>query len=309
MADCVDIQLERIRAYIQIGQFYYVTTGTDPNAAGHIKSFTINKARQQSLSTFRCQLEVWLDAQVQPSLQQVNNNLGQQIIVHAGVGERSDTTLPRLFQGYVTNITQDPHWDDARKFILNVSGEDEFALMKYVKFSRRFKYGDDAFAVITDGKRREGGRMTRLRRIPAGKHGVDAPASSSNDSLEHSPLVKTPDPQGNSPTASSPAKGQGKTSSTSGVSFDKTHVYANAGDKVFVTATDKSGNTVDPNSLKNTQGVKCLCCCQPPPSSFEKSGESTGNTSNTAEGMQEGKKNYPVKGWTINCQIERQQPP
>jgi hypothetical protein len=292
MADnCVDIQLERIRAYIQVGQFYYVTTGTDDNAAGYIMSFSINKSRGQNIATFRCQLSVWLDAQIQSSLQTTSNNVGQKIVVHAGVGEKSDPSLPRLFTGYVTGLTQDPHWEDARKFILNVSGEDEFTLMKYgSKFSRRFKYGDDAFAVITGGKRREGGRMTKLRRVPAGRKGIDGPATGSNSSLEHSPLIRTPDPQGHSPSAAAPSGGGSKPESTSGgLTVSSQHNYAKEGDVVDILITDKNGIPVDPNSLKNTQGVRCLCCCNPPPSAFTK-----GSSTTKAEGMKEGEKTYPV---------------
>jgi hypothetical protein len=194
----------------------------------------------------------------------------------------------------VTNVTQDPHWEDQRKYILNISGEDEFALMKYgAKFSRRFKSGDDAFATITGGKRREGGRMTKLRRTPAGKKGIDGPATGSNDSLEHSPLVKTPDPQGHSPSAPS-ASGKGKSkdepTSTNLSWSGGNHIYGNKGDTIFKSIVNDKGEVQDPNQLKNVQGVKCLCCCKPPPSSFSKGSSS----STTAEGMEEGSKTYPV---------------
>ena len=290
MADCVDIKLERIRAHIQIGNHYYVTTGTDYNAAGDIMSFSINKSRGQAIATFRCQLSVWADAPIAGDLETTDNNVGERVIVHAGVGENSDTNLPRLFTGYVTNITQDPHWDDARKYILNISGEDEFALMKYGnKFSRRFKAGDDSFAVITGGRRREGGHMTKLRRVPPGKRGVENIAAGSNESMEHSPLIRTPDPQGLSPNAASPGSSAESETAKSPIRFSQSNAYMSSGDKIFVTAEDEDGNILDPNTLKNTEGTKCLCCCNPPPSSFDKSGGTT-----KAEGLDEGKKTYPV---------------
>lgn len=296
MADCVDIKLERVRAYIQVGQHYFVTTGTDDKAAGSIMSFSINKSRGQPIATFRCQLSVWADAPVQPDLEVTHNNLGQKIVVCAGAGEQSDTSLPRLFTGYVTNITQDPHWDDSRKYILNVSGEDEFALMKYgAKYSRRFKYGDDAFAVITGGKRREGGRMTRLRKVPAGSRGVSHIAAGSNTSLEHSPLIKTPDPQGTSPSAPRHTGGSSKKAEDpqqGSITMVPPQAYMNSGDKIFVVCKDKDGNPIDPTTLKNTVGSGCLCIAKPAPSSFTST--ATKSTNQAEGGLKDGEKTYPV---------------
>lgn len=289
---CVPITLERVRARIEIGSNYFVTTGTDAAAAGDIMSFSINASRGQPISTFRCQLVVKLSSNVMEDVDYAENNLGRQIVVYAGVGEQPDQNLPRLFTGYVTNMTTDPHWDDARKFILNVSGEDTFALMKYNKFSRRFKTQDDAFAVITDGKRREGGRMTQLRRIPAGKAGVDwiAAGGGTPGYGEHSPLIRTPDPQGLSPNASRPGSRQTKDTDYQGrYRFEPQHVYANAGDRIFVKIIDeKTGEEVDPTALQYTEGTRCLFCMNPSPSSFE-----TGTTS-TSAGMKVGDPSYPI---------------
>lgn len=289
MADaCIPITLERIRARIEIGENYFVTTGTDPEAAGDIMSFSISSGRNQSVSTFRCQLSVKISSNVLDDIDYVNNNLGQPIVVYAGVGEQSDRNLPRLFTGFVTSITQDPHWDDARKFLLSVSGEDVFALMKFNKYSRRFKSQDDAFAVITGGKRREGGRMTQLRRVPAGKAGVDFIASGSNTSMDHSPLIKTPDPQGMSPTASSPSSNKATEDANSGLKLSPDNVYAAKGSVLFVEAY-KDGAALDTEGLKNTEGVGCLCCMNPSPTSF-KTGAKTG-----IEGLKVGEDTYPIK--------------
>lgn len=291
MADCINIQLEQIRAYIRVGNHYYVTTGTDDNSAGNIMSFTINKSRGGNMiATFRCQLEVNYDAPIQSDLEATNNNVGQPIVVHAGVGESSDpNSLPRLFTGYLTSVTQEPHWDDASKFVVNISGEDEFALMKYgPKFSRRFKSGDDAYAVITGGDRRDGGQMTRLRHVPAGKRGVEVHATGSNQPLEHSPLIRTPDPQGKSPNAVSRSESR-VDESESRIKFSQDSAYLNSGDKIFVSIDNEDGTQEDPESLKNVEGVKCLLCANPKPSSF-----SSNASSNRGAGLEEGAKTYPV---------------
>jgi hypothetical protein len=293
MADfCVPITLERIRARIVIGDNYFVTTGTDLNAAGDIMSFSVNASRGQSISTFRCQLSTKISSGVMEDIDYTKNNLGQQIIVYAGVGEQSDTNLPRIFTGYVTSLTQDPHWDDARKFILNISGEDVFALMKSNKYSRRFKTKDDAFAVITGGRHREGGRMTQLKRVPAGKAGVDWIASGSNESLEHSPLIKTPDPQGTSPSASSPPSSKKTEEESTKVTASPSQVSATIGSTVFIKLEKETKDgmvTIDPSSDQYTVGTKCLCHMNPAPSSFK-----TGEKSRTT-GLNVGEDTYPLK--------------
>ena len=198
-ADCTTLSIERVRAKIQIGSYYYVTTGLDDNAAGDIISFTINKARGQPIGTMNCQLAVWIDNDdALESFETVEDNMGEKVIVNAGAlaadAVDSFNNLPTLFTGYVTSVRESPHWSDARKYILDITAEDIFARMKYMgKFSRRFKYADDAFATINGGIRRQGGNMTRLQRVPAGRRGIDFVDSGNDSSVDKTPLVKTPD--------------------------------------------------------------------------------------------------------------------
>jgi len=220
-ADCTTLSIERIRAKIQIGSYYYVTTGLDDNAAGDILSFTINKSRSQPIANMSCQLAVWIDNDdALESFETVENNMGEMIIVNAGALGADDPdgfdSLPRLFTGYVTGVREQPHWSDARKYILDVTAEDVFARMRYMgKFSRRFKYADDAFATINSGVRRQGGNMTRLQRVPAGRKGVEY-RHAGNSSLESSPLIKTPDWKPKTPEGVSKIKGSvADTSATS----------------------------------------------------------------------------------------------
>lgn len=291
--DCINIGLERIRAYIAIGPYYFVTTGTDDNADGDILSFGINKSREQPVATFRCQLNAKLDSGLLDSIDYVEDNLGLKIIVHGGVGAASDTNLPRLFQGYVTDVTQEPNEQDARYVLLSISGEDEFAKMRYgPKFSRRFKTGDDPYAVITGGKHRDGGNLTELKRIPAGKRGVEFASAGSTPTggNENSPLIRTPDlQQGRSPSGASP-KSKEANSADSGPGnyrFEPEHFYASTGDRILVKVIDiDSGDEVDPMEFKNV--VKCLCHCSPSPQLF--TGSSTGGT-----GLEPDKNTYPVK--------------
>lgn len=297
MADCIPITLEKVRARIEVGPHYYVTTGTDDSSSGDIISFSVSKARGQFVAQFKCQLSVWFDSGALESINEIDSNLGQKIVVYAGVGNESSQNLPKLFTGYVTGATQDPHWEDSRKFLLNITGEDEFAKIKYGdKFSRRFKSGDDAYAVITGGTHRSGGSMTKLRRVPAGSRGVEMnEGGSATPGLgDHSPLIKTPDPQGKSPDgAKLNTKKDPKDNSSdfTSVRFEPVHVYANAGDVLFAKVIDEStGEEVDPAELQKVVGEGCLLCMSPPPAAFV-----TGSIQDTAEGLKAGEETFPIK--------------
>ena len=295
---CIDISLETVRAYIQIGAYYFVTKGMDSGADGDILSFTISQSRTQPVGSFRCQLQAKIASISLGAIDNATNNIGPKIVVYAGVGTTCDTNLPRLFTGFITNISEDPHWEDSRYMLWNITGEDVFVQMKYQKFSRRFRNVENAFAVITEGKHREGGKMTELKRVAAGQTGVshhDSGSATPNAGAGggHSPLIKTPDPVGLTPHGSrllsNPA-----TDPKAGVNlkFDPEYVYANAGDKIFARIIDTAaGTAIDPSQLAQVTGAGCLLCMTPPPSAF------TGATvvgASLPQGMKPGVKAFPI---------------
>jgi hypothetical protein len=261
MAECIAIELQPVRARIEIGSYYYVTTGQDDNAAGDIISWSLNKARGQQTSNLRCQLVVDLSSDALEDIEYTDGDFGHKVVVYAGRGLLPDRNLPKLFTGYITSLNTEPYWEEEQKFMLSITAEDTFALMKD-KFSRRFKGEDDAFAVITGGKRREGGRMTKLRRVPPGSKGVDfVAAGSSNVSMDHSPLIRTPDPQGLTPKAVVPSSNSSEETSQGQYEFNPPYLWARVGTVQKVQVVDKStGEPVDPQELENIEGTGCLLC-------------------------------------------------
>lgn len=271
-ADCTTLSIERIRAKIQIGSYYYVTTGLDDNAAGDIISFTINKSRGQPISTMNCQLAVWIDNDnALESFETVEDNMGERVVVMAGALEAdavdSFTNLPTLFTGYITSVRENPHWSDARKYILDVTAEDVFARMKYMgKFSRRFKYADDAFATINGGVRRQGGNMTRLQRVPPGRKGIDFVESGNDASMDRTPLVKTPDYKPKTPEGVSRIKGspyETGSDSSSTYRMSPSNVAAGPGSVLSVKVSEQSSDgtysNVDLESKSRT--ANCIFNC------------------------------------------------
>jgi hypothetical protein len=258
MADgCPTIQLEKINARIEVSSFVYTTPGRLANSSGDVMSFSINKARGQPVGTLQCQVIAWVNDNPIGALSTAEDNLGDVIIVSAGVGD----DLARLFTGYITGVRQTPHWNDARKYILDISAEDVFAKMKYGKFSRRFKTQDDPYAVITGGHRRQGANLTRLKRIPAGHKGVNYIHGTSAGAMEHSPLIKTPDHISKSPKGVTPGLGGSRGTSTTGqyrVEPRSTTVYPGA--TVSVQIIDQAtGEPINPQELETLSGKGCLC--------------------------------------------------
>lgn len=292
-ADCTTLSIERVRAKITVGSYYYVTTGLDDQSAGDVLSFNINRSRGQPIATLSCQLAVWIDnSGALESFETAENNMGERIIVEAGAlpADANDNfdNLPRLFTGYVTNVRESPHWSDARKYILDISAEDEFAKMRYLgRFSRRFKIGDDAFAVITGGKRRQGGNMTLLNRVPAGRRGLEF-IHARNSGLENSPLIKTPDTKPDTPQGVKTAGSATDESSTGNYRAEPSKVYAKSGSIVYVDIIDTTtGEAIDVSSLQYTAGNGCLFCMNPAQQYFSGGG-------GTGAGVRPGADSFPL---------------
>lgn len=302
--DCTNLVLERVRARIEMAGFHYVTTGLDNTAAGDILSFSLNKSRGQSTASLSCQLAVWINnSAALESFNYVEDNMGHRIILKAGalVGEPQDefAGLPTLFTGYVVNVREQPHWSDARKYILDVQAEDVFAKMKYMgKFSRRFKIKDEAFATINGGKRRQGGNMTNLYRIPPGRKGLSFIHAGSTGGNEHSSLIKTPDYKPKSPEGIKKSTGSARTSeAAASLRAEPSKTYAKKGDAVFIQIIDRStGEAVDVAAKAQAAGAGCVMCCDPPPQALQ-TGSSSGGS-----GIKFGENTFPVKCVTGSSQ-------
>jgi hypothetical protein len=301
MADCTTtLGIEFIRAKITMGPYYYVTPGTDDDASGEVMSFNINKARGTAVGTMSCQLTVWISsAGALEALHTAEDNMGEKVIVQAGALEPGGSSnlddLPTLFTGYIISVRESPHWNDARKYLLDIQAEDVFAKMKYgPRYTRRFKLGDDAFAVITGGQHRKGGQMTTLKKRPGGKKGISwiDTSSSTPGAMDHSPLIKTPDAEHKRPRGSNPANLKGANNSTSSDQYSyrcqPSHVFADQGSQVSVVIIDNStGEALDLQSMNQLAGTGCILHCDPAPRDL--SGSSWYGT-----GMKMGSNTWPL---------------
>jgi hypothetical protein len=219
----------------------------------------------------------------------INNNLGDKIEVKAGVGTDLGN-LPTLFTGYVTGMKTRPHWSDSRRILIDYVAEDVFVKMRVgPKFTRRFKMTEDAFAVITTGHRRQAGEMTRAHKVAAGKKGISDVSSGSSLGSEHSPLIKTPDPQGKSPKGSPAPSSSGRESDASKVPLrmEPPSAWVSAGMRIFVQIMEvESGRLID---VAQCEAMAACCChCNPAPKSF------SGSRGNKKSGMTVGEKAFPV---------------
>ena len=293
--ECPEIIIERIRAVISFGGAVFVTPGSATAHDGYIKSFNVHKARTQPTATMSCEIDVLFTSaeKIMKGIEVTSNNVGAMITVRAGVSQDgSDTGVPLIFTGYIMSVRRTPNFNDAKRFVLSISAEDVFVKMKHMKYSRRFKMTDEAFAVITSGIRRQGGPMTHLKRTPGGERGIDKIDSGSSSTVagEHSPLVRTPDPQNLSP---SPFKATGK-SNRNDPSADATtyeweikEMFGTKGARIFnrVLATDTK-LPVDPTKLDR---MSCLCHMTPKPRPLGSSASAS-----TGTGMLSGVEYFPA---------------
>jgi hypothetical protein len=285
---CKPLTMQKITGIVEVGSFRFCTPGREESASGELISFSITRTRNDPTAKLQCQVHANIVSGVGSSFHTAANNLGDQIRVSAGEAGNVVT----LFTGYVTGLKKRPHWQDARKIILEITAEDVFVKMRVGgKFSRRFKMQDDAFAVITGGTRRQGGQMTMLKRVPAGKSGVSFMSAGNTGGAEHSPLIKTPDPQGKSPSGStSPSSAStGKNQTEVSLRGEPSSVYASAGSQVYWQVIDQStGLPVNIEDSVRLSGAGCCLHMNPAPSSF-----STGSQSSKT-GMTIGSKEFPI---------------
>jgi hypothetical protein len=268
-----DIVLERVHAKITVGGAVFGTPGHGV-FDGYILSFNVNSSRSQPVSSCRCVLSAEID-----SLGKVIDNAGPNgptIKIYGGVNQ-SETLL---FTGYVTSVAQEPHWEDSRKCMLQISAEDVLKVLHKKRFSRRFKIVDEAYAVITGGQHREGGNMTQLKKTELM---LALPMASGDNPTKNSPLIKTPSGvyQFNWNTGEN---------SNSPYRFEPRQVYATSGDTLRVKVVDrKSGLTLNAKTLSDIVGENqgCLFCS---PYAAEGSNEMCSRAT-----MKIGKKAYPLE--------------
>lgn len=201
MVECPTLVHEKARARIEVAGMSFGTPGSGYDIHGYINSFNINKARGNQISTMSAQIEIWIKYPV-GTLMVTSDGLGPTITVDGG----TSVGMPRLFTGYIKSIKGDPHFNDARKYILSISAEDVFTKMRNSKYSRRFKMDKAAFALIRGGERKKTGRMKQLERVNKNHPVKRIKVKSLIDHQQgHSPLYRTPEgrnrktPNGRSP--------------------------------------------------------------------------------------------------------------
>jgi hypothetical protein len=283
------LELEKISAVIQVGAHVFSTPGRMDKSAGDITSFSITRNRNSPTTQLSCSFSAWIDPQFMSGNIAINDNLGDRIVVKAGVGTDLNA-LPTLFTGYVTGMKTRPHWNDARRIMVDYVAEDEFVKLRVSpKFSRRFKMTDDAFAIIMSGHRRQAGEMSRAHKVAAGKQGITQLDSGSSMGTGHSPLIKTPDPQGKSPKGAAPSTSSGSESDASKVPLrmEPAQAWVSAGMRIFVQIMEvESGRIVDVAQCESM--AACCCHCNPAPKAF------SGSRGDKKSGMTVGEKAFPV---------------
>lgn len=273
----VPIIIEKVFAKVKIGNIEFGTPreGTKPN---YILSFNINSSRGQPIAQCRCQLVY--DVSGGGLSFGSNTGLGTKITIYGSdtvSGDDDDSSANiQLFTGYITHVSQEPHWESAGKVILNISAEDVLTRLKNQKVSRRFKIVDEAYAVITGGERHsEGPLAAKLAMVDI----EQMPASVTQGVLQNSPLQKTPELLGGLsqagfaaaernpiPTGSKEQSIPTPNPDYSNYKFKPDSVYASSGDVIIAQVIHKTTNMViDVKSLDNIVGVegKGLLFCIP----------------------------------------------
>lgn len=135
MATCANISLEKIRARITFG------SPSDPSAAQFetpfVKSFTITRSRSNLSAQFSASIEIPSDFVI-PA--------GEDLVIEAG----TENNLRRLFTGRVLSVTVNPSFENAVRYVINLSGQDRFHDLEGKNISRRQRArGLSSFATIT----------------------------------------------------------------------------------------------------------------------------------------------------------------
>ena len=287
------LELEKISAVIQVGSFVFCTPGRLSSSSGDITSFSITRNRNSPTAQLNCAVAAWMNPTFMNASMAISSSLGDKIIVKAGVGD-DVSGIPTLFTGYVTGMKTRPHFNDARKVMVDIVAEDEFVKMKLgAKFSRRFKMSEDAFAVITGGRRRQAGNLAIAKKMPAGRQGITHLDVGSAFGGEHSPLIKTPDPQGKSPRGASPPTSSNSSETNAAkvpIRWEPPQFWINAGMSAFAQVVEvESGRVID---VAQCEAIgKCCCHCNPAPKAF------SGSRGNKKTGMTIGEKAFPI---TVN---------
>jgi hypothetical protein len=287
------LELEKISAVIKFGGYTFTTPGRKSNSSGDILNFSITRNRTTSspIAQLNCSFSAWMDSKLMGGGVTITANLGDKVVVQAGVGDDL-SSLPTLFTGYVTTMRPRPHWRDARKIVVEIQAEDEFVKMKPgvgAKFTRRFKITDDAFAIITGGHRRSSGQMYLAHKAAPGKQGISYLGNDSSMG-EHSPLIKTPDPQGKSPNGITPGSGAVRNEMNAKrvpLRAEPNQAWVSAGMRIFVQIMEvESGEVVNVEECE--QIGACCCFCNPTPKAF------SGSRGSSVQGIKPGEVLFPV---------------
>lgn len=176
MATCANITLEKIRARISFG------SPSDPSSAQfetpYVKSFTITRSRSNLSAQFSASIEIPSDFAI-PA--------GEDIVIEAG----TEGNLRRLFTGRVLSVTVNPSFENAARYVINLSGQDRFQELEGKNISRRQRARAlSSFATITSITSKAPQKGISLeKRLSSG--GAVQFVNDDTNLREHSTLVRT----------------------------------------------------------------------------------------------------------------------
>ena len=122
VANCANITLERIRAMISFG------TPGGPNSltfeTPDVKNFNVTRSRSSLSAQFSASIEIPANLVI-PAC--------EDLIIEAG----TLGNLQRIFTGRILSVTVNPSFEDASRYVINLSGSDRFQELEGKNISRR----------------------------------------------------------------------------------------------------------------------------------------------------------------------------
>lgn len=176
MVSCANITLEKIRARISFGT---------PGGGGSltfetpdVKSFSVSRNRSALPASFSASIEM-------PS--SVVIPAGEDIIIEAGTAGN----LRRIFTGQTLSLTVNPSFENASRYVVNLSGQDRFRDLEGKNISRRQRARSlSQFAAITGVSTRSPQKGVSFEKRAQSGGGIRFVNADTNI-REHSKLVRT----------------------------------------------------------------------------------------------------------------------
>jgi hypothetical protein len=176
LASCANITIEKIRARVSFGPPLGPTSLTFETP--DVKNFSVTRTRGTLAAQFSASIEIPANLAI-PA--------GEDLIIEAGV----EGNLIRIFTGRVLSVTVNPSFENAARYVINLSGQDRFQELEGKNISRRQRARSlSQFAAITGVTSRAPQKGISFEKRQ--QSGGDAEIISPDTNLrEHSKLVRT----------------------------------------------------------------------------------------------------------------------